>query len=344
MTMTSDSLTEAMTRQRMISDQSARELAPLMTPNQRALVSLMATAELHQLDLRNLVEGYAIETKSARANEFANLLQGDSHPLQAAKQVPGLFSKPCETALNSAHASGSLTSFYRSWLTQTVDDRTIWTRHEDTHAAALGRLGLRTIICLWIISFILLYVIPEHQKMYEEFGLEANTTMRIFLTFSNWFARIFVPLMSLCLMIFGIYIIGFRRSILQNYFQRWLPGSWRQINLPRSVMRRKLMAWDLLAFDGGNKPEDEIVDWESFVKSRDLSSREAASMKDVSSMETKAWLLRNMADRKHEIRKSRFAFGVHLFIYFVQAVLGIFIILATFTIFSMLLKMMRSLA
>jgi hypothetical protein len=145
-------------------------------------------------------------------------------------------------------------------------------------------------------------------------------------------------------MIFGIYIIGFRRSILQNYFQRWLPGSWRQINLPRSVMRRKLMAWDLLAFDGGNKPEDEIVDWESFVKSRDLSSREAASMKDVSSMETKAWLLRNMADRKHEIRKNRFAFAVHLFIYLVQAVLGIFIILATFTIFSMLLKMMRSLA
>jgi ABC-type multidrug transport system fused ATPase/permease subunit len=278
------------------------------------------------------------------ATEFAGLLQKNLHPLQAAKQVPGLLSQPCETALNSAHANGSLASFYRSWLAQTVDDRTTWTRHEDTHAAALGRLGLRTVICLFFIIFILLRVIPEHQKMYEEFGLEANTTMKMFLTFSNWFAGVFAPIMGLCITLFALYVICFRRSMLQNYFQRWLPGSWRQTNLPRSVLRRKLMAWDLLALDAGDKPENELVDWDSFVKSRDLSSREATTMKSVNSMETKAWLLRNMSDRKHENRKSRFAFAVHLFIYLVQAVLGVFIILATFTIFSMLLKMMRSLA
>ncbi len=340
----SDPLTETMTRQRMISDQSARELAPLLTANQRALIGIMATAELYQLDLKNLLVGYADETRSTAVKEFTELLTPGSDPLNVAAGVQGLMPQPCSVALNSARANGSLDSFYRSWLAQTVDDRTTFVRHEDTHAAAFGRLGIRAAICLWFIAVILLYVIPEHQKMYEEFGLEANMTMKLFLSFSDLFARFILPVTFLCVVGFGVYVIGFRRSILRNYMQRWFPGRWRQLELPKSVLRRKLMAWDLLAFEGEDKPESELVNWGSFVTARELSAREAAIMKEADSMETKAWLLRNIADQQHEARKSRFAFAVNAIILLFQALLAIFIILATFTIFSMLIEMMRSVA
>ncbi len=338
----SDPLNESMTRQRMISDQSASELAPLLAPNQRVVVGLMATAALHQLDLAVLMRGLADETKSESIGKFADQLTPGAHPLDVAAGIPNLFPLPCWAALKSARADGSLHSFYRSWLAQTVDDRVNFTRHEDTNAAAIGRLGLRTAFCLWFMSIILFVVIPEHQKMYEEFGIDMNLTMKTFMSFGRWFAVIFFPVVSFIIVMTSLYILCFRRSILNNYIRRWLPGRWRQIDLPKSVLRRKLMAWDLLAYEGMDKPESEIVDWDANIKAGELSRKEADVMKQASSLETKAWLLRNMADQKHDARKLRFSFVVSAFIFLFQAVLAIFIVLATFSIFSMLIKLMQS--
>jgi len=339
----SDHLTETMTQQRMISDQSARELAPLLDPDQRALVSLIATAELHQLDLKSLLHGFAKETRSVPVKEFSERMIPGADPLEIASGVNGLLPLTCKTALTSAQANGSLHSFYRSWLAQTVNDRVTWVRHEDTHVAAFGRLGIRTVICLYFISVILLFVVPEQLKILGEFGIDPTPSMKTFMYFGDWFAKLFFPFVFLFGIGFCVYLIGFKRSFIKDYFRRWLPGSWRKTELPRVVLRRKLMAWDLLAFEGSDMPEKEIVDWDAFVAARELSSREVATMKEASSMETKAWLLRNMADQKHESRKNRFAFAVHSIIFVCQAILAIFIILATFSTFSMMIRIMRDL-
>jgi len=343
-------LSDEMVRERLISDQSARELAPLLTAQQRALLSLLATAEIHQLDLKSLLVGFADETGQNVVQQFAERLSPGVHPLDVAPEFDRLMPKTCLTALNSSRASGTLSSFYRSWLSQSVDDRVNWVRHENTNAALIGRLVLRTLICVWLLSFIALYVIPEHMKMYEEFGIEINSTARLFLWSLSMIVK-FSPLFFIIAACVCIYIIGFRRSIIKNYFRRWFPGRWRQVVLPKPILKRKLMAWDLLAFRGlrgaaSSNATDEApqTDWDALVKSRSLGSREATVMKSTSSLETQAWLLRNMADNKLEARKSRAALFVGSVSFLFQAVLAILIIMATFTIFSMLLEVMRGVA
>ena len=194
-------------------------------------------------------------------------------------------------------------------------------------------------------SFILLYVVPEHMKMYEEFGLEINETMGTFLQLSTWLAGIF-PLFLLLLFCIALYIICFRRSVFTNYIQRWLPGKWRQVNLPTPIMNRKLMAWDLLAFRGTDraaKTSTQQTNWDVLVAAGELGKQEAEIMKATRELETQAWLLRNMADKQYEGRKSRFTFLVSSVSILFQALLAAFIILATFSIFSMLLELMRGL-
>ena len=350
----SNTLSDAMVRERLISDQSARELAPLLTAQQRALLSLLATAEIHQLDPKTLLTGFAEETQSITVHKFAEKLSPGVHPLDVAKEFDDLMPKACHTALKSSRASGTLSSFYRSWLSQSVDDRVHWVRHENTNAALIGRLVLRTLICVWLLTFIALFVIPEHMKMYEEFGLEFNKTATTFFWALDLFAKV-TPLLFIIGSCVCIYIIGFRRSIIKNYFRRWFPGKWRQVVLPKPILRRKLMAWDLLGFRGlsqsingetaGGEENNEApqTDWDALVSSRQLGSREAAVMKSASSLETQAWLLRNMADNKFEVRKSRASFFVGTVSFLFQAVLAILIILATFTIFSMLIEVMKGL-
>lgn len=343
-------------KERFVADQSARELAPLLTANQRALISLMATAELHDGDLKNYVTGFAEETGSVAAKSFAELLpfKGMDAPadsLDIANSIDNLMPQPCKVALNSARASGTLHAFYRSWLALTFDDRIHWVRHENTSFALIGRLALRTFICVWLLSFLLLFIIPEHQKMYEEFGIEINGSMMAFMWLSAWLARIF-PVFLLVVSLICIYIICFRRSILRSYIKRWIPGKWRQVDLPKSIMNRKLMAWDLLAFRGSvgatgaadAKKETPQTDWDVMVAARNLGVQEAEIMKSTQQLETQAWLLRNMADKKHEAHKGRIGFFVSTVSFLFQVFLAVVIILATFSIFSMLLDLMRGLA
>ena len=345
-------------KERFVSDQSARELAPLLNANQRALVSFLATAALHDVDLKHLMTGFAEETDSGAVREFAELLPArgmktELHALDIANKIGNLMPRPCKVALNSARASGSLHSFYRSWLAQTVDERINWVRHENTNAAMIGRLAFRTFICIWLLIYIVQFVVPEHMRMYEEFGLELNNTFSMFLRLSALLVYVF-PILLACLFLACLYIVCFRRSVIKSYLRRWMPGKWRQVNLPKSIMNRKLMAWDLLAFRGaggsgdstGQQTADEKLqsNWDVVVASGGLRTHEAEIMKSTTQLETQAWLLRNMADRKHDSRKTRVGLFVSTVSFLFQVILAVIIILATFSIFSMLLEVMRGLS
>ena len=327
-------------RQRLTTDESARELAPLLTPDERVIVGLLATAEIHDLDLRRLIDGYVDETGSTSAAEFSNLLQSKLHPLDVAKNVPRLLSQPCATALYSAHANGSLQSFYRSWLSQTVEDRINRVRHEDTHIAAFGRLGLRSLFCVYWIGFILLFITPEFQQMNEELGARTSQSMAALVEAGNIAFKV-LPVLLLTIFFLLLYIMVFKRTILKNYLQRWLPGRWQQVILPRSILRRKLIAWDLQGFQTPTDSLGKNIDWDSYVSAKELNPKEASIMKAASSLETKSWLLRNMASNRLLARNTRFELLVRVIILTFQVVIAGFIILAALAIFSSLLEIMR---
>lgn len=328
-------------QQRLVTDASARELAPLLTSDERIIVSLLATADIYGLELKNLIEGYALESGDAAASKFSRQLGSGVHPLDVAREIGGLFSQPTTAALQSARANGSLRSFYRSWLSQTVEDRVNRVRHEDTHIAAFARLGLRSLFCVYWIGFILLFIVPEFKAMNEEFGVDSSRPM-VALSEAGGFAFKVLPFLLLSIFFLLLYIVVFKRTIVKNYIQRWLPGRWQQVILPKSILQRKLMAWDLLGFQNDQQKEnDDNFDWDFYVSKRLLTSAEAKIMKSASSLESRSWLLRNMSEKRLQSRNDRFEVLVRFIIITFQIVIAAFIILAALAIFSTLLEMMR---
>jgi len=95
---------------------------------------------------------------------------------------------------------------------------------------------------------------------------------------------------------------------------------------------------------GNEQSKKPQTNWDVLVASRDLGAAEAEIMKSTKQLETQAWLLRNMADRKHEARKSRFTFFVTAVSFVFQLLLAFIIILATFSIFSIMQDLMRGLS
>jgi len=328
---------KSVAKERLVADQSASELAPLLSVNERALVSILATAEIYQLDAKKLVAGFARETTSL--TEFASRLNGSDNTLDALGNAVSL---PCKVALHSSRASGSLIAFYKSWLAQTVDDRIRWVRHEDTNAAKLTRLFFRTMISLWLFVTILMSVIPEHQKMLEEFGIEPNSAFSRMITVGSWFL-VLSPILFLGLFFLFLYVVIFQRSLLWTYIRRWLPGRWRQTVLPLPIQTRKLLAWDLLAFRG-NQQTPPVVDWNQLVTSRALAPAEAKIFQETTSRETQAWLLRNMADQKQGKQRDRLSLVIGLASLLIQLVVGILIVLIAFAMFTMMIDIMNNLA
>ena len=200
---------------------------------------------------------------------------------------------------------------------------------------------MRTLFSLWIFTTILFSAIPEHKKMIEEFGIEANSAFSLMLTVGDWFAKLF-PLFLLVLFLVFFYLIFFHRSLAMNYFRRWLPGRWRQTVLPEPILTRKLLAWDLLAFRGGQQ-ENQHVDWDALVKHAAVAMPEAEIAKKVASRETQAWLLRNMADQKYNRKRDRASLIIDIASLLIQLAIAFLIVLIAFAMITMLLDVMNGL-
>lgn len=325
--------------ERLVSDQSSAELAPLLTVDQRALVSIFATAELYQLDASALLRSFSQETNSITIEGVADRIDEGATPLDAAIAARA-FPRAAQVALSSSRASGSLNSFYQSWLSQTFDNRADWLPHEQTNAAKLGRAFLRAFFCFWMLCVLLLKAVPQQLSMMEEFGLEANPAFELLLNVSNWVAIWILPL-TICFLFFGLlYILIFKRSIANNYFRRWLPSRWQQVVLPKKIMTRKLLAWDLLAFRGN---QTAAVDWDELVAQKSVSSLEAEIAQQANSRETQAWLLRSMAQRKHLRQQRRVSWRIDGFVLLLQLFIAGMTILAAFAMFSILIDLMKGL-
>lgn len=325
--------------ERLVSDQSSAELAPLLTVDQRALVSLFATAALHRLEAAPLLRAYALETTSLAIEGVADRIEDGMHPLDAAIADRAL-PQAVQVALSSSRASGTLGAFYKSWLSQTLDNRADWVPHEQTNAAKLGRALLRTLICIWMLTVLLMYVIPEQQKVHEEFELEWNMSFHLFLVVSDAVARWIMPVIMGALFLGLLYVLIFKRSIANNYVRRWLPSRWQQIVLPKKIMTRKLLAWDLLAFRANQETK---VDWEALVAQKSVSALEAEIVQGATSRETQAWLLRSMAQRKHLRQRRSVSWRIDGFILLLQLFIAGMTILAAFALFSTLIGLIKGL-
>ena len=335
-----DTKLAAIATERLVSDQSAAELAPLLTVDQRALVSILATAELHQLDAGRLLHGYAAETGSHVVEGLADRIEDGTHPLDAITVTMAL-PQAARVALASSRASGTLNSFYQSWLSLTADNRAHWVPHEQTNAAKIGRAFWRTLVCFWMLSVLARTVIPQQLRMFEEFGIEPNPTFDAFLLVSVWLARLVLIMAPLAIFCCGLYILFFKRSIANNYLRRWLPSRWQQVVLPTKIMTRKLLAWDLLAFRGNQETK---IDWDALVTQKSITSLESDVVQAAGSRETQAWILRNMADQKHQRQRRRASWRIDAFILLLQLLIAGMTILAAFALFSMLLDLMKGLS
>lgn len=337
-------------RRSIFAEETVREVAAQLSPDQRFVVTMLALNRLHRIDLKATSQAYASERQTPAAIRFAKQIKDGSDPIKALTASFNLLPAACLSALRYATANdgskndGSA-AFFEAWLAQTTDDQAAAVRHEETFAATMFRILFRMFVVGVVFSFVLIRVIPEFLKMFDEFGIEIPSSMLLVMIWSDRF-YILAPVIFLVVFIFVVvYLFRGGYDAMLSYFQRWKPGSWRQVRLSRDVAQRQQLAWKTQSIvptsleTGVKKP----LDVQELFQNRNVSKREGESLLLSGSPETQAWLLRNVSQRRHRDKHQRSMLITKVIVGAIHVALAVIIVSLAVAIFSALITIMEDL-
>ncbi|MFT5299792.1 MAG: hypothetical protein ACI87E_003486 [Mariniblastus sp.] len=308
-----------------LQNQTARELLECSSPHQRAILRVLAMSDATGIDPSNIVLGI-LEEQSAFRYVFAQRVQAEleeGHTVQeAVEMIPDLLSDSSRLALRVAREGRVLSGLYAAILSQNLDFYGEPNNDSKEGTKALRLVG-RVFFVVAMLSFLMLKVMPEFMKMFEEFGLEFSDLSRAYFGFADgivglWFL---FPVLLLCLS--PLYF----RSVFA-YLRSWNPLTWRQPLLSSSVLQRqdlaiitqseqpilagvsdanesKSLSRYKIAADTGPGTAKSAGTWERLADSKLINSREAKSMAISNDRNTQAWLLRWSAQQKHILSNTR---------------------------------------
>ena len=188
-----------------------------------------------------------------------------------------------EAALQSAKEQDALPAFLKAVSEYRPSGRPLALLYRDTMRKKLMRLAIKTFVILNLVVFILLFIVPELQKTYQEFGIELPNVMWRFMAFSDFVARYWFVLPLL----FFILIFTFYRPLHPRtwiYFARranakFSPWGWMQRPLSKRQQRKLSFALSWTQENAALKVPPK------------LTGKEKAALKAAHSENVKSWLL-----------------------------------------------------
>jgi type II secretory pathway component PulF len=328
-------------RQTMFAEETVRELAAQLAPDQRFVVTMLAMSRLQGIDIETIANAYSIEKQSFATRWFLEQLASKKDALAILKERNPLLPEECSKALLFAEKSGSLDSFFRAWLSQTTNDQANVVRHEETFAASMWRIIWRVLFVVSVMTFIMLFIVPEFQKMYEEFGLELPRSMQLAMYLAHLIASLFPLMFLIAMVLFIVYLVRGGIAAIRGYFERWMPGSWRRVRLSRGVKQRQQLAWKAQSVLMHDKTR--LLDVPELFQQRKVSKREGEALMMSGNPETQAWLLRNASQRRHRNSQERSVAFTKVLGWSIHIILGAMTILLAIAIFSSLITIMQGL-
>jgi len=239
-----------------------------------------------------------------------------------------------EKAIEAAEAQTSLPEFFSAVSEYQPSRRPLALRYQDTMRKKLIRLAFKSFVILQLVVFILLFIVPEFQKMYAEFGIELPDSMMFFMIISDriahwWFVFPFL---------FLVYLIIFRRpfhphtwlDLKRRVFAKFSSWDWLQRPLSKRQRRKLLFAFSNMQSDENRKVRPK------------LKRREKAALKVAHSEDVKLWLMGRSVreeNQRNTLRQNRFGDG---FIVVWNLVLACIVATVAFGIMSSLITIIEA--
>ncbi len=294
-------------------NQTVTELAQAIPTQEQMIISILAAS-------------WQPHTESWNRNTLVELLQNFARDVSTnfehriAAAVPCIISgKPVEETLSECRVIGGLTfealkvtaaksqlsDFFGCWMNQALTTAEL-VPHERTVTAKLVRLGLTGAIILNVLFFVMLFIIPEFQKMFEEFGLELTGPTSFMMIWAERIVRFWFILGPVMLLIGILFVRG---ASFATWWRRWSPRSWTVNSWDKHDRRRLALGWAMRA-----GPRPDLIDLpaskfdatatleKQLCSARILTKRESAALSATDDGDLKDWLLEKMIDGRRTRR------------------------------------------
>ena len=359
------------------------QMQKLTVPRQRALISMIAICEKHDLPADEILASFSNDLPRTpledrrRTRKFfwsrvqnladESLADDSNSTFEKAAGHVGLLPDFANVAMRIQRENGTQGKFNEAWLRRSPDYL-----HDQSQSkslfAQIVMLSLKVAFVLFVITFVMIRIIPELKEMMEEFGIEALVVFEMTIAFFDSLVKVwFVPFFLL------LFLIPLFCMSAVRYLRRWNPFTWLRRERSRANKNRELLALQLihgrdLNFDQSlenqfdyqfaegqpvynqtesqPKPENltgaREIDWKKVQSNWKISKREVRLLATAGSSDVQGWLLSRSAVRRGRQDRSRSEFYTRFAVTTVNIIIGIFVFALAVTIISTLISVMAN--
>jgi type IV pilus assembly protein PilC len=342
------------------------DLFLICDPNQATTLGLLAQSQAANVDASPFLEAFARElSKSKRRGvlAIASCLREGQSTIEAIESAHGYFPPSVVFALKVANQAGRLDELFGE-----IANRPIYVPSESklTDLAPFQRVAWalwQGCFLLSTMTFIMLFIIPQFEEMFTEFGLELPTVTICLMLVAAYFCHYWFIFFGL----FAFLMIFYGFPLRHRLIQRLSSTRWQQLKHPPIVQSKLNLAWlsdygldfaDNLKQVAGYHPNKRIASriekaskrtedgqslWKALGIEGVLSNKESLALDTASSSNTRSWLLRQMAFAQSRKVQSWSATRSRLFTALINTFFGLLVLLFCVGIFTPLIHIIKAL-
>jgi type II secretory pathway component PulF len=329
------------------------------------LLRLLVAAVDENLPLPPLIEAWAADEygiQHQRLLRLATLLRKGAPLPEAVEQVPGVLSEEDVLAIRFGAQSGTLVASMRERVDKRAETQPIVSprlRKSLVYIAALLLVGLV------ITTFLQIKIVPEFEKIMQEFNMNVPRPMRWSIAFSRFFVDYWY-LFVLAVLAFSWFVFSpwpGRRMRMRLFGPLYRPlrelhfaDVLEKLSVTAEAGRPIAGAISTLAryhFDPAlrrrllfvrNEIEQGVDAWQSMQSVGLLSPQESHALATADHLGNRAWVLNRLADVKKRRTTVRLSRASDLILPIVILLAGAFVLLQAASIFSSLVEIVYSVA
>ena len=271
-----------MTRHRVaeLQLQTVEELSSSLTMDEQMIVSVFAATYVSTPDqpgngywdkdaLKGLLEKLSCDVDVSVEHQILSALkmihpapdQVEAHAVIDTLRSVDLIPNLAVNALNGAAHYHQLESFFHAWLHRRTDGIEL-TPLVRTGSGKILRLAATWLVAVNVLGFIMLFIVPEFQKMFNEFELELPASMQLAMLASYFFVKWWFVFLFVLIIIGVIY---FRVSKFGRFWNRWWHRAWTNEHRSDAEQHELGRVWNLrfnLPTELKDSTGESVADWD----------------------------------------------------------------------------------
>jgi len=355
-----------MHKQSFTDQDKINDLFSICSSSQAGALGLLLQSEARGVDAAPFLEAFAIELRELDRHAVQKLAAQcrAGFPLVDVMEAGAhFFPAPVILAVRLAHDSDTLAEFCESVSARPIYQPKMRDLSKLSPLRRITTVLTRTLTFVSVVSFVMLFIIPQFQAMFEEFGMELPPVTKLLIQTANVFCLFwFIPFGLLLFL--GIWHLSRSHKKILRVFS---PSRWNQIEHSPAVQTKLNLAWlsdsgigvakgleQLARFEHGKRANDKLKKaavrseggqnpWKALGIEGILSSKESLALETAQSTETRSWLLRQMAMAQSTRHQTWSATRGWLLTTLANVVLGLFVLLFCVGMFAPLIQLIRSL-